>query len=229
MATLMEITLFTEYLQQQCVNRWNYVANGTPAAVTYSFALATIMGFLPASTTLAEGTVGGEIQQLVNEQVIFGSVLARAVYIDDDFYDSPFLANTRGSGSLAAQGASPLIAFGYRSNRVKQSIGRGYKRFVGVGEDQMSTGGEFPAGVLAAMDNVAQLMGDTLTYTDEGNSLTFIPCVVQKEKYTAPSGKSAYKYYDSEATQLIHTAQGVIWESYKDVRSQVSRQYKRGK
>lgn len=229
MAELMEATLVGSYAGQQCINRWNYVANGTPAAVTLSFALMSVMGFLPLDESLTNGTIGGEIQDLVNEGFIFRQAIVRAVYLDDDFYDSPFLSNTVGEGSALASGVSPLDAYGFRSTRVKQSIGRGYKRFAGVSEDHITSLGVIASGALGQMGVLAGLMGDTLTYDDEGNSLTFVPCIVQKEKYVVEeSEKFAYRYYASQATQLTHTAQGVEWSAYDTVRSQTSRQYGRG-
>jgi len=229
MAEIMEVTLFQQYQNQEAVDRWNYVASGTPAAVSLSFALLTAMGFLPTSTTLADTTVGGELQALQNSTVRFASALARAVYVDDDFYDSPFLANTFGAVGNEASASSPTLAYGFRSNRVKQSIGRGYKRFVGVESSYAGNGGEMATLAITQMTALATAMSQTLTYDDEGNTLTFIPCIVQKEKYTVTSsGKFAYRYYASQATQLTHTAQGVVWENYTQSRSQVSRQYGRG-
>lgn len=229
MAELMEVTLQQTYQDQICINRWNYVASGSPSGVTFSFALMSIMGFLPVTTTLTDGTVGGELQSLQNGGVFFNQAIARAVYIDDDFYDSPFLANTNGVGSDGSASMTPINAFGFRSNRVKQSIHRGYKRFVGMGESNVGAGGVIESGTLTQMELLATAMTDTLEYDDEGTTLTFIPCIVQKEKYVVPlSGKDAYRYYEDQAVQLEHTAQGVSWSAYRQTRSQVSRQYGRG-
>jgi len=229
MAELMEVTLNQTYFNQKCVNRWNYVVNGTPAAVTLSFALTSIMGFLPASTDLGAVTVGGALQSVQNTDVVFNSVIARAVYIDDDFYDSPFLSGTHGEATGGGVALSPTNAFGFFSSRVKQSIARGYKRFVGASEGTVESGGVISSAALTALASLAGYMSDTLVYDDEGESLTFIPCIVQKEKYVVTeSGKDAYKYYASQATQLTHTAQGISWTSYDTIRTQVSRQYGRG-
>lgn len=228
MPELMEITLNQTFFGQKTVNRWNYVANGTPGGVTLSFALASIMGFLPVTTTLTEGTVGGELQQLQTGDVVFNSILARAVYQDDDFYDSPFLAGTNGLGFDPGQSLSPINAFGFRSNRVKQSIGRGYKRFVGVGEGQVGAGGVVVAPATTQMESLKDAMNATLTFDDEGTTITFIPCIVQKHEPTGLPGEKGYFYYPLQSEQLLHTAQGITWEAYPQVRSQVSRQYGRG-
>lgn len=229
MAELMELTLFQSYYNQQSVNRWNYVASGTPAAVTLSFALASAMGWLSDTTALNTSSVGGKLQAIQSSSVLYASVLARAVYIDDDFYDSPFLAGTAGLTTGGAGDMSPMNAYGFKTNRVKQSIGRGYKRFIGMVEGAVASGGILTGGFPGLAEDLSDAMSASLTYTDEGNTLTFVPCVVQKEKYVVPdSGKNAYRYYAAQATQLTHTAQGVAWTAYQDTRSQVSRQFGRG-
>ena len=225
---LYEVVLEQRYMQQQCINRWNYVGSGTPAAVVPSFGLLSALGMIANITTLEDGTVAGEIQALQNSQVIFVQATARAVYVDEDFYANPFVANTVGNVGSLATSMSPLDAYGFRSNRVRQSIGRGYKRFVGMDEVFSGDGGLITTAARDQMTLIATAMGETLTYDDEGNTLTFIPCIVQKEKYTAPSGKDAYRYYATETLQAAHLAQGINWEGYAQQRSQTSRQYGRG-
>lgn len=71
-------------------------------------------------------------------------------------------------------------------------------------------------------------MSATLTYDDSGNTLTFTPCIAQKEEYTTPRGKKAYKYYPTEVAQAAHLASGIAWSYYPQTRTQGSRQYGRG-
>ena len=225
---LMEVVLQQTYYGQICVNRWNYMASGTPASVTHSFALLKALGFIPTGTTLLADTVGAEIQNVQNTGVTFDQAMARAIYIDEDFFDNPFYANTTGATGAADGRQSPINAFGFRSSRVKQSIGRGYKRFVGTSDELVGAGGQVQGGGVAAMAAIAEAMSATLTYDDSGNTLTYTPCIVQKEKYDTPSGKVAYKYYATELLQAPHIASGIAWEPYDVVRSQTSRQYGRG-
>lgn len=225
---LYEVVLEQQYAGQQCINRWNYVGTGTPSAVTPSFGLISALGFLALATTLLDGTVGGELQSLQNQGVVFVQATARAVYIDADFYGNGFLANTHGAIGTGETGLSPLDAFGFKSSRVVQSIGRGYKRFAGVDEGDVASFGNMLSIATTQMALLATAMGETLTYDDDGNTLTYTPCIAQKEKYTTPSGKSAYKYYATETLQAAHLAQGISWEGYPQSRSQVSRQYGRG-
>lgn len=225
---LYEVVLEQNYYGQQVINRWNYLMSGTPAAVTGSFALISIMGGLALSTTLTDGTVMGEIQSLQNVSAIFVQVTARAIYIDEDFYGNAFLAGTHGAVGNAGSAGSPVDSYGFRSSRVKQSIRRGYKRFVGTDTALVDSGGRVNNAGDTQMALVAAAMGATLNYTDDGNSLTFTPCIVSKEKLPTPSGKDAYYYYPTEAEQAAHLAQGILWESYDRTSSQTSRQYGRG-
>jgi len=225
---LYEVVLEQEFAGQQIINRFNYLGSGTPAAVTGSFALVSAIGGLPTSTSLGAGTLMRAIQNLQCTNVRFVQIMARAIFLDEDFYASPFLASTYGLGAPGSSALSPIDSYGFRSNRVKQSIGRGFKRFVGVSEDNISAGGNlYDAGVtLSAI--VKDELGAALEYDDEGNTLAFAPCIAQKEKYTTPSGKSAYRYYATELLQAPHLAVGISWENYPQIRSQVSRQYGRG-
>jgi len=225
---LYEVVLEERYYNQSCINRWNYLGSGTPAAVTGSFALLTAMGLIGLSTALPTDTVGRAIQNMQNTAVTFIQATARAIYVDTDFYANPFLVGTTGAQNAAGDTLSPTNAFGFRSSRVRQSIGRGYKRFVGMAEFDLNNGGIMSSGALTNMEAVRAAMGETLTYDDEGNTLTFTPCIAQKEEYTTPSGKKAYRYYPTEVAQSTHLAQGITWEIYTNQRTQNSRQYGRG-
>lgn len=220
---LYEVVLEQEYNGKPCVNRWNYLGGGTPTAVQPSFALLTAMGFLAASTTFVDTTVAGRIQRMQNTAVRFVQCTARAVFVDDDFYGNGFLSGTFGTNATAGDAMANYEAFGFRSSRVKQSIGRGYKRFVGLTEGMVGAYGEFTSGVQGGMEQVADEMSNIVTYDDEGNTLTFSPCIAQKLKYTTPSGKDAYKYYPTEVAQAPHLAIGINWEIYDDSRTQNSR------
>lgn len=225
---LYEVTLEQSYFNQLIVNRWNYLGSGTPAAASPSFGLLTALGFLPTSTTLATGTLGRALQSLQNSSTIFVQATVRAVYVDDDFYGSGFLAGTVGSSGIAGDAMSPIASYGFRSNRIKQSIGRAYKRFVGMNENAVGAGGAINPAIAADIEAVRAAMSATLTFDDEGNTLTYTPCVAQKEKYTTPSGREAYRYYGTELLQAPHLAVGISWETYNEMRTQNSRQYGHG-
>lgn len=225
---LMEAALRTELFGQECINRWNYVGSGTPAAVSMSFALANAMGlvrglvspFYPADGFMTR------LSPLLGTDLIFRELIVKDIYSVTDFYTTPYVNGEVGTGG--STGSSPINAFGFRTNRVRSDIARGTKRLPGVTNEAVADGGTFVGGVTTLMNDVALLFGETLTYDDDGNTITFTPCVVSKEEYTTPSGKKAYRYYSTLSAQMAKVAQGIAWEPYTQVRGQASRQYGKG-
>lgn len=225
---LYELTMFGTYFNQAIVNRWNYVSTGTPAAVLPSFALCAAFGAIAVDGVDPETTLLYKIRLGLVTAFSINSIVARAasLYAPTDFYERPFV--TPVTGIVASEGLSPMSAIGYRTNRVRLDIDRGTKRFTGVPEIYTQTGGVITEASFGYYEDVAEAMTANLTYTDEGASLTFAPCIVSKESYTTGSGKTAYKYYPTLAEQMEHVATSIIWQPYTTVRSQTSRQYGRG-
>lgn len=234
---IYELTLTQTYENQLVINRWNYLMSGTPAAVTGSFGLIAAIGaiydLVHIPPQYPTGTLLDAISSLLSTSLIFQEVTAFNPYDPVDFYQTPFVPAYAGKNSGEAE--SPALAIGYRSNVVRRDIRRATKRFAGASESVVGAGGAIDitnSFVLAP----ATKMGQVLTYDDEGNTLSYTPCVVGKEKYQTNTGhpvgqadRFAYKYYSAEAEQLEHIAQGISWEPYDHARTQVSRQYGRGR
>jgi hypothetical protein len=225
---LYEIVLTESYYEQTCINRWNYISSGTATGITGSAALVAAMGFIPVAGDFVADTIAAKLQELQVESVTFEGMLSKSIQGDPtDFYDVAFPTGVQG-GAGALQGLPPFNAWGFRTNRVRSDIGRGTKRFVGVSENAVQSGGAIEAGAAAVMQELADLMSDTLSYTGGGSTLTFTPVVAKKQSYVTDSGKTAYRYFTPLSAQLAQLAEGVTWEIYDNVRSQTSRQYKHG-
>jgi len=224
---LYEITLGTLFAQQQCVNRWNYETSSVPAAVSGSFALAYAFGGVAIEGDLIVDSVVDRIQKLVVSTCTITDILVRNVYDPLDFYQTPVLF----SGAVAGDTMPPFNAYGFRTNRTRLDIRRGFKRIVGVAEGAQN-GGVIAGTAVALADALATAMGQTLVYDDEGTDLSFAPVVVQKEKVNlADPGdppRYTYRYYETLAAQSAHIMRSITWEKYASVRSQVSRQFNRG-
>lgn len=237
MATLFEVTLTGTYFGQETISRWNYVESGTPAAVSRSFGLVFAFGGIAVDGTYPEDTVLSALSNLCIADWTWQQITALAVYDPEDFYQTPFVPEYGGS-VLTNPGLSPAVAFGFRSNQVRRDVRRAYKRFPGVGENDQELGGQIVSGTRTLMDAVAAVMGEAITYDDEGTPLTYTPAVVSKQRYNPATGEAdpegtAYRYIPEadggEAAQLLKTAQGITWEKYTNTRTQVSRQYGRGR
>jgi len=235
-AVLLEVVLDQTYQNQQIINRWNYLGNGVPSSVSMSFALTSALGAIFDEVAVPPGYPPTGLMAIIagiqHTGVTFNSLTIKDVYSPTDFYSTLFVPNLVGLNSNG-NGLSPIDAYGFFTNRIRSDIRRATKRIVGVTEGVVANGGMIEAAFTDEMQGVADAMSATLEYDDSGNTLTFIPCVVKREKYDtsiAPDGgqRTAYRYR-SEATQFDFIAEGVVWDYYSSVRSQTSRQYGKGR
>lgn len=230
MPAIMEVVLESTYRGQQCITRFNYQATGTPAAVSYSFALTFALGAQEAGAAFAIGSVMELIQDLASTGLEFVQMTARDVHSVTDFYNVPFLSAKVGQDG--GTGMSPTAALGFRTNRTRLDIRRGQRRLPGVTEGIWTTGGILEGAAETTAATLATRMSANLEYDDEGNTLTFLPIVCQKEQYTVPGSspeRFAYRYYDTYAEQLDHSMTGITWEVVTSMRTQTSRQYGKGR
>lgn len=225
---LYELTVRGTYAGQQTINRWHYLSSGVPAAVLGSFGLASAFGVVGDAGALPANTVFAAIRDLVSTSWTCQSVEVRAAsnYAPSDFYERPFTIVV--GGAVAGDPTAPFLAYGFRTSRVRLDIARATKRFAGVSEDSTVAGGTFVAGTLTKLSTLATRMSAVLSYNDEGNTISYSPAVVKKERYINAKGKPSYRYLPTLAEQLADTATGFSWSAYQQVRSQVSRQVGRG-
>lgn len=233
---IYEVVLQQNYAAQQCINRFNYVSTGTPASVTGSFALAFALGAIFDGAAVPPAYPATKLMRKIagiqSTSVAFDLLSVKNLYSVTDFYESPFIQSLFGALS-GTDNVTPALAYGFRTNRVRTDVRRATKRYVGVIEGNMQTGGNVvPAFLTGAMLTLQQEMSAVLSYDDEGNTISFNPAVCGKESYAsnpAHPERVAYKYYETESEQLQHTATGIIWDAYTTIRTQVSRQYGRGR
>lgn len=227
---LMEVTLSQLFIGQEIINRWNYLASGTPAAVSFSFALISAMGAIPDAGVYPPTGIIMRIRNLQDSGVSFEQIAVKDVYSVTDFYTTTFVPSL--AGAVSGVSPSPTLAFGFRTNRTRLDVRRGTKRFVGVPAAAFDNDNNFNLTNRDAMDLLAQAMSAVLTYDDEGNTLTFTPVIAGKEKYSPsgdPSGPFAYRYYPTFSEQSDHLMSSIIWDRYNSPRTQVSRQVGRGR
>lgn len=216
------------YNGQQCINEYHYVGTGTPAAVTMSFALASAFGCIEAGGVYDPATPFGSIKALQITDVAYVEVVARNLYSNIDFYTTPFAAGAHGDASNASGQMSPFVAYSLRTNRVRTDIRRGQKRYVGVAEGSSGAFGAVEAGAYTALAAHAARLSDNLTYDDEGNTLTFTPCIIQLKKNLTDPDRGPYIPWPTEAEQLAHLASGVVWSANPLLSTQNSRKVGRG-
>lgn len=224
---LMEATLVGTYGGVECVNRFTYQSSGTPAAVTLSFLLVRAMGGIASAGVYPPTGLMQRIANSISENFSFVTLTAKDLYSVTDFYSLPFVEPL--TGVLGGDAAAPNVTYGYRTNRVRSDIRRGTKHFSGVAETTVGGVGFLAGGYISGVGAaLATALGAVLTETDEGNTVTFTPVVMGRQRYNPathlpdPAGK-AYRYYPTYSEQLSHLAAGVVWDIYSDTRTQTSR------
>lgn len=223
---LYELVLTSTYFDQTMVNRFNYSSSGDPASVLGSFALTSAFGAISSAGAYPLGTLFQRIRGVVSNATIFRTVSVRALrdYAPTDFFETPFLNPT--VGVRGGEPASPINAIGFRTTRTRTDIRRATKRFGGMSEADMVNGGQIQSDLLPDVNALATALGATLTYDDNGNTISFFPVVCKRDRTVDPEdGKVSYPYYPTLTQQLANISIGFLWEPYTTVRSQVSRQY----
>src|SRR5574338_100422 len=153
---ILQMVLTQNYYSQLCVNVFHYVMTGTPAAVTPTFALLSAMGLLEATGVpkrFPADTIGHALQTVQSVDCVFVSGYARNLYSVTDFYETPYPNTVR--GVFAGDPGSPAIALGFKGSRVRTDIRRGFKRFTGVAEGLMGSGGTIAAAEVATVQTLA--------------------------------------------------------------------------
>lgn len=225
---IYEVTLRQTYFGQQCINRFHYIGDTPSVGSEAAFSLINAMGFVGTGSPVVYpvGSLFSLIRAVQATVLQYDEVEARNLYDPLDFFVRPFPSPT--VGLSGGEPSSPVLSTGFRSNRVRTDIGRGFKRFTGISESALASGGAIDAGVLASLAPLAAKLGDDISYNPGATIYSFTPCVLGFDKYTTPKGNVAYRPYANEATQLAHAAFPVAYTAMPQVRTQTSRQYGRG-
>jgi hypothetical protein len=223
---LYEVTLRQRYFQQLVINTFSYATLPGIGVTPSALELLTEMGLIAAGDPLEfpADTFAAQLQSIQNGSVEFLAAEARELYSLTDFYEAVYSPPIEGTWA-AVSAESPLVAYGFYTDRVRLDIRRGTKRFVGVTEDAVDPGGNVSVAMLDFLADVAEKMSEVLV----GTTAAYAPAVISRERVVDPeTERVTYQLYATEAEQEEHTAVGVTWTPYTTVRSQTSRQYGRG-
>lgn len=222
---LFELLLRQEYAGRNVLNRWYYNGTGTPASVDLSFALVSAFGGVPDGITgeFPTGSIMADLASLQTSTLKYKELVAEAMYDVADFYSVPYPSSQ--AGTRAGTPMSPFAAFAVQSNRVRTDIRRGNKRFAGLSESDVQDEGELVPTFAGFVQDLADKMGDNLTYDDEGNTLTFQPVVLSFQKHDPDVDHEDFWYskYSTNALQLDHAALGIQWTAKQYMTTQNTR------
>lgn len=225
---VMELVLDRRYNNQQCISKYNYVASGIPSSVTLSFALASAFGVIPNTGIYPSNTPFQTLQAMQNAGVTYLETIVKDLYSVTDFYTAPFLSGVIGTGGAASGALAAYEAYAFRTNRVRSDINRGHKRYEGVAESAVDAYGVVASAAMPTLDAHAEKLSEVLTYDDEGNTITFAPCIIKLKREGTPETGYDYVKWPTEAEQLANLAQGVEWSALNTTTTQNSRKVGRG-
>ncbi len=237
MAGLYEVVVSQSYFGQECLNRYNYLGDGSSGDVTGSYALLYAMGMIPQDldppnpATYPNSGLFWNMRVIQSDEVVYTSAYVKNIYTPTDFFETPFLGGT--TGNRTGQGMAPFNAYGYRTTRTRTDIRRATKRFVGTDEVNVDAGGVVVRGTPPdAYTVLGTSLAANLEYTVGTANIVFQPVVVGRDKVALPDTdpvRYTYRYYPTLTEQEERLSIGFDWEFYPTVRSQTSRQYGRGR
>ena len=154
----------------------------------------------------------GAIQRLSTAQFQYRTIYAVDVYDDTDFFEYVYAPNSTGLRGGAGPALSPFISYSFRTERWRVKRNRGYKRFAGICEDDV-TGNDYDPGGTIIADIAAQLGTELI-----GALETYYPTIAGKEEYVPDPEKplkTAYKYYDTETEEKTESSGVIEWLGYR--------------
>lgn len=222
-----ELVLFMTFFGQRCINVFNFTMTGTPAVVSGAYGLLYAFGVIPDSGLFPAGSIFAQLRNIQSSAVQYNQARVKNPYDPTDFTAVPFAAGV--SGAASGEALSPTLAYSFSSSQVRSDIRAGQKRFVGVPEAQVNSGGTIVGALLPTLQELADTMAEPITYDDEGNTLTYNLVVAQKYNDLEADPPIKNAYWPTKSQQLAHLASGGAWTPRPYVSTQTSRQYGHGR
>lgn len=190
---------------QQCQNQYNYMSES--------------IGGVSGGATELRGLFGSEVTPYLRaawrgdaSQFTLDTVYIVDVYDATDFIEYTYPVGWTGLRTLSGPAVPPFVAYSYRTVRWSVGRNRGYKRYAGICEDDVSGNTYDPGGTIVT--DIELALADVLV----GALATYSPTIAGKEKYIPDPEeplKYAYKYWDSESVQRSKSSGVIPWLGYR--------------
>lgn len=227
MGQLLEMKIDMTWLGQGCISTFQW-AETTPEPLTgVSFALATAIGLVPIAGAYPTGTPFHKLRLMMRGAVAFNRWTIRTLYSVTDFYEAGALPATNGLSADATSDLAPINAQGIKSNRVRTDVRAGSKRFPGLSEGMVATGGLLEAAQKTIIQTFCTSISSPISATVGGQPFSFSSAILPKQTPDDNDGNPG-EFWPTYSAQLAKSAIGLTWTPYDQIRSQVSRQYGRG-
>lgn len=234
MSELLEVVIKGTANGEMYINRLNFVASQAGITDSTSYFLLLSLGYLGITTAPTNGSVLDELLTCNSGTFQMTELVARNIFAVSDFITLPVGPTNYVGLNSGGSYYSNFSVQKLRSNLRRQDIGRGFLALDRPKESDVDDSGNLGATALGKLTALGIAIASVPAFTDDGENISWTSCVVGKEKYrTNPDSTKdptyAYRYYEDKDEQFEHLANGVQWSPMPKVRSQVSRQYGKGR
>lgn len=227
---MMELTIYGRGATGLFVNRYNCYNTTLSEVTNASQNLLEQLGYNPAApTTPVTASILAAYMALSPVGFTLTQLYCRDIYNVNDFTQ----INLSGSGWDGARTGADMVAFGspkLRSTRNRQDIKSGTKALIYPKQADVSTAaGSLSAGYITLMTTLCTRLSDGMSPFVGVTTAFFGWSIFQKEEYTTPRGKRAYRYYLDPVEQAAHITAPVRWNPVEIMGSQDSRKFGKGR
>jgi hypothetical protein len=231
MARIFTATLQGRYFNQLLINRFQFISSSDVSPVEGCQALANALGAVDTSgvvlgNPLPSGTLMGTLEALQNAEIEYIAMEVITPYDAFGLFERIFPAGTTGDSGSSGDNLSPFIALSIRSDRTRRDVRRGFKRFAGVTESDVTATGPVPT-TLGRLGDVAASISGTITGDAGPLNVAFQSAVVPLKR-VPDSDPPQYEQFENEGAAVSASAFPVTYQAEDKVTTQNSRKVGRG-
>lgn len=184
-----------------------HMARGTNEFLCVFHYRMTALGTSPVNTFAdeIEDNLFPAINSVQHPSFYISKLFVRDVFDDERFAERTYLS-TAYEGILSGDPLPDYVAVQYKSVRTRLDMRNGYKRIPGFVDDGQ-VGNGFNGAYTAGLSAVAAVFNSDLA--SAGN--VYDPVIVKRIKYTAPSGKPAYRLPNTQLEFVYSEAQFALY------------------
>jgi len=231
MARIFTATLQGRYFGQLLINRFQFISSSDVSPVEGCQALANALGAVDTNGVVLTnpfpvGTLMGELEQLQNSALEYIAMEVITPYDAFGLFERVFPAGTNGNSGGSGDNLAPFITASIRSGRTRRDVRRGFKRFSGLTEDQITSTG-IVTGTLSVLGDVAASISGTITGDAGPLNVAFQSAVVPLKR-VPDSNPPQYERFENEGAAVSASAFPLVYEAEDKVTTQNSRKIGRG-
>jgi hypothetical protein len=231
MARIFTATLQSRYFGQLLINRFQFISSSDVNPVDGCQALANALGAVDTNgvvngNPLPTGTLMGTLETLQVPALEYIAMEVITPYFPFGLFERIFPAGTAGNSAAGGDNLAPFIAVSIRSDRVRRDVRRGFKRFSGLTENEITATGLAP-GALTELGNIADSISGTITGDAGPLNVAFQSAVVPLKR-VPDSDPPQYELFENEGAAVSASAFPLEYEAEDKVTTQNSRKIGRG-